>query len=406
MRVSRLAALVAMFLVARAQPAQALDPMNWDPRNHAVLERLMRDVGKGSPGYKVDRPPYAVFDWDQTSAFLDCQEVTMRHQVRYLAFRLSPEEFARLLPPVIGNVRSVVINDRTIPLEDIHADLIADYQYLKWRGASIPLSDLKQTLQYQDFAAKLPAVYDAYCATPGIGPSYAFPWITYLLGGHSTEQVHQVAKAAIEEALAAPVQNQTWVSPESWTSRSGSVRYAFRTGLRVLPEMQDLMARLRAAGIDVYIVSASLKAVVETFAGPGRFGYNVPADHVVAMETAVRDGVMLPAYKPGWVPTVGPGKVQAIRQVLGHRGDPVLVAGDSDGDYEMLTGFAGMKVALVVNRLKGGPIGRLCRQAVAEKDKEAPRFLLQGRNENTGLFIPTMATVRFGRSEPELLPEL
>jgi phosphoserine phosphatase len=385
-------------------PAPALDLMNWAPRNHAALEMLIRQVGKGSPGYNAKKPPYAVIDWDQTSAFQDCQESLLRFQIRQWAFKLTPEGFAALLPAEINGIRTVSIDGRSVGLAEIHADLVTAYQYCQdqlKKGAA--LDAVRRTPQYQDFATKLPLAYDAYCQTPGLGAAYGYPWVTYLLAGYTLDDVRALAKASIESALAEPIAEMTWQGPQGFTSQTGPMAFSFRSALRVQPEMQHLMASLGSAGIGVYIVSASLKPVVEAFAGPGQFGYNVPADHVIAMETAVENGLLQPRYKPDWVPTFGPGKVTAIRKVLGHLGDPVLGAGDSDGDYEMLTGFAGMKLALVFNRLKGGPIGSLCQKAVTEKDKPLPRYLLQGRNEHTGLLIPSMETIGFGKSAPQLV---
>lgn len=406
MRGARIA-IASLIPVVMSLPARALDPLNWAPRNHAVLQRLIQQVGKGSRSYSSKRPPYAVFDWDNTSAFLDCQDVTLRYQVQHVAFRLTPDELATLLPDEIRGVRQVTIDGRTIRLADMNADILAAYVALLTAREDDPsqagLAAIRQMPAFQDFVTKLPLLYEAYCDTPAIGPTYAYPWVTYLLAGYTPAEVRTLATAAITESLGAAIESVTWPGPKALASRCGPLSFHFRSGLRVQPEMQDLMARLREAGIGVYVVSASLKPVVEAFAGPGQFGYNVPADHVIAMETAVRDGVLRPAYKPGWVPTVGPGKVAAIRRVLGRFGDPVLGAGDSDGDVEMLRDFAGMHVALVFNRVKGGAIGALCRAAVAEKDKAMPRFLLQGRNENDGLLAPTMGTIRFGQSEPTVL---
>lgn len=134
----------------------------------------------------------------------------------------------------------------------------------------------------------------------------------------------------------------------------------------------------------------------------------MPSDQVIGMELATDiDGKILPVYKSGWVKTFGQGKVEAIEQViktgLGKNWDPIFSAGDSDGDYEMLTSFPGMKLTLIWNRVKGGPIGTLCLQAVEQADSPNPRYILQGRNENTGTVIPSSSTILLGKTEPQLL---
>ena len=116
-------------------------------------------------------------------------------------------------------------------------------------------------------------------------------------------------------------------------------------------------------------------------------------EHVIGMELHVdKDGVILPEYKPGWVRTFRQGKAEAIDRVikkgLGRNWDPLFSAGDSDGDYEMLSGFPGMKMSLIWNRSKDGDIGKLYLQAIKQSDSDFPRYILQGRNEKTGTVIP------------------
>ena len=61
-----------------------------------------------------------------------------------------------------------------------------------------------------------------------------------------------------------------------------------------------------------------------------------------------------------------------------------------------------MRLALILNRVKGGPIGTLCRLAVGQMDRGTPRYILQGRDESTGLFLPRPETILLGAG-PRLL---
>jgi phosphoserine phosphatase len=401
--------LAVAVVVAAPRPGQALDPMNWSPRNHAVLTRFLRDHGKTSPAYDTKSPPFAVFDWDDTSAFHDCGDALFRHQLWNLELRLTKDQFRALLKDDIRGVTTLA-GPRPLKLRDLHADLVADYAFLHERyrgpGATATLDELRRTPQFQDFVSKMLALYDGYTDTEAIGPTYSYVWMLYFLAGYTPDEVRAMARAAIRSELGDGLRRVTWKGPAGFASKVGPIDVTFRGGLRVHPEMQNLMASLRSAGIDVYVVTASLKQVVEVFAGPEGFGYNVPADHVLGMELeANADGKLLPAYKAGWVPTYRAGKVEAIRRKLGGRGDPVFAAGDSDGDVEMLSEFRGTKLALILNRVKGGRIGGLCRQAVRQKDEPAPRYLLQGRDENTGLFVPRSETIPLGEAAARLLKE-
>ena len=103
--------------------------------------------------------------------------------------------------------------------------------------------------------------------------------------------------------------------------------------------------------------------------------------------------------------TWGPGKVELIRKLLVPRTGqpPLLVCGDSDGDYDILSAFPGTRLGFIVNRLKKGNIGTLCQEAVRQLGDRRPRYVLQGIDENTGLFDADEATVKFGTTEKVLI---
>jgi hypothetical protein len=79
---------------------------------------------------------------------------------------------------------------------------------------------------------------------------------------------------------------------------------------------------------------------------------------------------------------------------------PLFVAGDSDGDFEMMTQFPETKLIYLINRVKGGDIGMLYKEALPGMAKAGRVVLLQVRNENTGLCRPYQETIRLGRTAP------
>jgi phosphoserine phosphatase len=392
--------------------SNTLDRLNWSARNFEVLNQFIKDYGVHGKYYDKNKAPYAVLDWDQTCAHFDVEEALMRYQLSFLKFKLTKEQFGDLLKDNINGVTQLSADYQNVLLADINLDLINDYNFLYGHfsgfNGTMTLEEIKQTPQYNDFIAKLPFLYDGYCDTPGIGPDYGYLWVLYLLAGHTIGELKDLAKEAISFELANKLSEQTWQSPSGFQTYAGVVSYSFHTGLRIFPEMQNLISTFQDNGIEVFIVSASYKPVVEVFSGIGTFEYNLPDKNVIAMELTLDDhGIILPQYKEGWVKPVRQGKVDAINQViksgLGKNWDPIFSAGDSDGDYEMLTGFPYMKLALIWNRVKGGDIGKLCMQAVEEMNSVNPRYILQGRNENTGIAMPGPESILFGKTEPQLL---
>jgi phosphoserine phosphatase len=389
-----------------------LNKLNWSEKNHQVLNQLINDYGIGGIYYDDTKPPYVVLDWDQTCAHFDVEEALMRYQLFHLRYKITKEQFAGLLLNDINGITRLSEIFHQIPLADINLDLINDYNYLYDHfigpNGKISFEEIQGTPQYKDFISKIPFLYSGYAETTGIGEDYGYSWVLYLFAGHTIDQVKDLAKEAISYELSNKLSKQTIQSPANLTTKAGIVEYSFKSGLRIFPEMQDLISTFKSNGIDVFIVSASYKPVVEVFSGEGTFGYNVSPDHVIAMELAIdKDGKILPEYKAGWVNTYRHGKVEAIDKViktgLQRNWDPLFSAGDSDGDYEMSTEFPDMKLSLIWNRSKGGNIGKLCSQAVEQVNSLNPRYILQGRNENTGIAIPDPSSILIGKTEPELV---
>lgn len=392
--------------------SNSLDRLNWSEKNFVVLNKLIDDYGIEGKYYDKNKAPYVVFDWDQTCAHFDVEEALMRYQMFHLRYKITKDQFRSLLKENINGVTQLTEDFQNIVLADINQDLANDYDFLydhfSGMNGTMSLDEIQATAQFNDFVAKLPFLYDAYCSIPEIGDEYAYPWVIYLFAGQTTEEVKAMAREAISYELSNRLGKQSVQSPADFVSKAGVVSYTYRTGLRVFPEMQNLISTFKGHGIDVFIVSASYKPVVEAFSGIGTYGYNVPSENLVAMELATTDdGIILPEYKAGWFKTIGKGKVEAINRVittdLGKNWDPIFSAGDSNGDYEMLTEFPDMKLSLIWNRVKGGKIGELCKLAIDEMNSATPRYILQGRNENTGMVLPCSESILLGKIEKQLL---
>lgn len=119
------------------------------------------------------------------------------------------------------------------------------------------------------------------------------------------------------------------------------------------PAMTGLVRGLTAAGVDVWIVSASNVWVVR--AAVARLG--VAPDRVIAMESVVRDGVLTDEMVRPLICLEG--KVEAIDRYIGVR--PDLAAGDSVGDLAML---AAAREPIVIGR-HDLPGNALLREAAA-----------------------------------------
>ncbi|MBC3933131.1 haloacid dehalogenase-like hydrolase [Undibacterium curvum] len=397
--------------VAAAVPAVILDSAKWAPRNRELIAALIAKHGITSKTYNPKRKPYAVFDWDNTSIMNDCEEALLLYQINQLAFKLSPAEFSAIVRQNVpaGNFAPDFKNaaGKVVDLESICADLDSDYAFLhanyKGLAGSRTLEDISTTEQFLDFRAKLYFLYEAVNDTHGVNVGY--PWVIYFFANMSVSEVRKLAEASHDANLGMSLVKAKFTSPASLPGKAGVITASHSQGIRLCTEVATLMDTFRNHGIDVYVSTASLEDVVAEFATNPKYGYHVKRENVLGLRLEQDGEVYKNAYRKNWTLNWGPGKTIVIKQELvAKKGyGPVFVAGDSDGDYDMLRDFPETEVGLIVNRLKKGKIGELSK-AAADALKEAhPRFLLQGRQESTGNWLPVETTLKLGKTAAALL---
>jgi phosphoserine phosphatase len=128
-------------------------------------------------------------------------------------------------------------------------------------------------------------------------------------------------EAVIRAELRARLREEVWASCDD-------VRVAVPRGIRVFGAVARLQERLRSAGFEVWVVSASPRLAVVPFAR--RIG--VEDERVLGMREVVRDGVLSSDLEGP--PTYGEGKVMALMRAAGR--GPLMAVGDAVTDAEML----------------------------------------------------------------------
>ena len=409
------AAGVTLTSSAMAKPTDVktvtLDNAKWSPRNHDLVAALIAKHGIASKTYSAKRKPYAVFDWDNTSIMNDCEEALLMYQINNLAFKLTPAEFAAIIRQNVpaGNFSADYKNaaGTIVDLDSLCADLDSDYAFLhanyKGLAGSMSLAQITETPQFQDFRSKLYFMYEAVNDTHGVNVGY--PWVIYFFANMTVGEVAQLAEASNDINLGMGLSKVKYTSPASLPGKAGVVTTAHFHGIRLCTEVATLMDTFRQNGFDVYVSTASLEHVVGVFASNPKYGYQVPRENVLGLRLEQDGDVLKNAYRKDWPLNWGPGKSAVIkRELVASKGyGPVFVAGDSDGDYDMLRDFQDTELGLIVNRLKKGKIGELSKLA-ADSIKEAhPRFALQGRQESTGNWLPVETTLKYGKNTPSLV---
>lgn len=369
---------------------------SWDEFNQRHILKLLKQR------HTLPKHAYAIFDWDNTSIFGDIQEAVFAHQLRTLCFGMCPEQFAQVIaldvpqhtPFATPLLETPLLDQNEKPLcaYTLCQDLVRAYTALYTSHThQSPLDPNSEDAQ--ELIAKAFVLYKNIEHT--FDARIAYPWISRMLTGLKPAQVQEMTRAAITWERLQPVGEYTVKSPNI-PSSSGVVHAHIKTGLRMSPEVRSFYRSLQDCGIATWVCSASSLEVVRTFASSPEYGYRVPPDQVLAMHYALnKDGVFTPHFKAGYEQTQGVGKTRTIQAQIPQACDhgPCLVAGDSEGDIDMMTSFDDTRIALLFDRKnKNKDVVAFAQQALQTRHMRQHKHqnrikLIQGRDEHTGLLI-------------------
>ena len=406
--------LLRLTLVLALLPgcSRPLPRAHWEKDTWKALSALIRTEGrKDAVADPADRP-YAVFDFDNTTILGDVELNLFAWQISQLRYRISPEDMEAVLlgcvpdpglplqleglsPGVTARMLAADICDDYRILYD---DYIARYADPSAREAGKALAKVTRSRAFKDFRAKMWALSAGVEAT--FDAETGLLWPLRLFSGMTRAEIRELTRAATASQMRkGRIRLEKWESPDM--GLAGRVRVVREDGLAVAREMKDLYNALMDYGFDVYICSGSMEEVVETMAGDPQYGFRIPPEQVFGVRVAGADSVRMTdvRFDRNAIQPWQEGKVLAIRRYIapahGDRG-PALVAGDSNGDFDMLTGFPDLRIGLIVNCLRGGPIAELTEYALTgNRSAEDPipvggpgtEYLLQGRDPGRGRFI-------------------
>ncbi|MFD0358327.1 haloacid dehalogenase-like hydrolase [Streptomyces sp. NPDC127110] len=349
------AALIAAGGLTAAGPARAAGPActtpklaaGWYGDNQARLQQLIDRYGSCDPYRPARAKPVAVFDWDNTVVKNDVGDATMFWLLRNDKVRQPAggdwTTTSRHLTPAAAQALAAACGPLAGPGTPLPTGTPAG------AACADEINAVYGTAATRTGAAAF-AGWDRRTTEPG------YAWLAQLTQGWTASQVRAFAAAARTENLAAPIGTRQQVGTGTAT---GWVRY--------YDQQRDLVDKLRRAGFDVWISSASPQPVVEVWAR----GVGIDAAHVIGIRnTTTRDG-RLTAHLQGCgsVPdgadtmtTYIDGKRCWInKEIFGVRGRAaekvqpaarrqVFAAGDSDTDISFLRDATALR--LVLNRNK------------------------------------------------------
>ena len=199
------------------------------------------------------------------------------------------------------------------------------------------------------------------------GDGFACAWRSRLFAGYSSPDLAELARTAMREE-----RKRTGFRPDANVPSE-------KRGFVVIPEVVRLVRDLQSAGIAVYVVSGSRTELLEVATGE-EFGFGISPQRVFGCDSGVIAGQ----------------KTSFIRNRLApHHGgrDPVLVAGDSMGDYGMFTELAGVEKVLVFRRANARPSDAPLRAFIDTAPGPKGKVLVQGRDEPNGRLLQSPVSV-------------
>ncbi len=364
---------------------------NWYGKNVICLEKLIRE--------KAFSDNYAVFDWDFTCIFYDTQDNLFMYQLENLAFNLTPQEFARTIragiPQDIPLKNCINEQGRCVTAMELSSDLDARYEFLYTNysglGGTKSLAEVTASEEYIDFKAKITALM------LGAGSVCDTDIAQSVSTGMTVAELEALTEKAIDKGLTDAIQKYTIRSSAVLTGAAGIVQASYRKGVRLQKEIQNLISVLNRNGIETYICSASQEANVRVFASNPKYGYNIKRENIFARRRLLDAGGRFTDNNDFSIPaTRREGKAEAVKVLMApQHGNkpPILIAGDSDGDFFMINEFKHDATVLLFNR-NPSPTAKIYAFLLHGLDERKndeityPTVLVQNRNDRTGEFLP------------------
>lgn len=281
----------------------------WKPEVRAALDRFIAERGSSAAGYDASKPPVAVLPWSDALVVGDPAELVFLKLATDVDFKFE-DDWWEIIP--VGRGRQ--------PARSAYNSFIA-----------LASSTWRMQPDYHRFRKTMLSSYVGLCRE--VGRKECRQYLMRVWAGWKEEDAVDYAKAA----LAAEKDRNAGV--ESVPAEAGDPEpLKIRRGMRLIPEMRDLVSKLRASGIDVWVVDDVPQPVLLAAAAD----YGVDKSRVRGV-AASPDGTRYSAAVLKPVPTRG-GKAEIVKAAVGR--PPDLALGRDIADLDVLEYGSGLRIAL------------------------------------------------------------
>ena len=352
---------VAYFHKQKPTPKVAFPQKAWDTIVYNSLSSLIDDCRNAGN--------YAVFDFDKTTIVHDVSNALMIYQIEQLRFADAADH------AFLDGISDVDAPLEGIGLSSAQMGAVLQEEFRRMKACLASGESLEQVHQsddYLDFRARFISYLDALSQT--LPEEVWYAWMPGLMTGMTDPEARSLVSDAIDDQLGLDK-----LKVEKWTSPDGKWGGPVEKGIYLSQEMRDFYRELNQNGIDTYVCSASLELIVEVLACDSVLGFGLPEERVYGLRFVSGERIIA-QFDADYKQPIRDGKVDCIRTYMApayDHAEPVLVAGDSNGDVAMLTAFPDMRKGLIIDvgRNPESAIGKLGIQA-KEQDNRG-RYLLQ-----------------------------
>src|SRR5581483_1484946 len=301
----------------------------WTDENRAFLESLL--------AHKHNPPPIAIFDWDNTCVNGDTADMVFHQLCRDLAFRFEAPGFIQWIEelPVPTRILECYEFYRARPSHENRPALRFEFERTRWTLHNSEDDNQAWAWDSGAFVGWKPSEVREYTRRT-IARELVQPlrteWLEFK-GGETSDVSSRISRGIgiVRSHLVAPnVDPIPMVRRGASDDASPPLHLEISRGLRLRPEMHELVYEMRHVGWQVYIITASPQWEIEAFAER----YFIPSHHVIGMRRSVVNGRIMAQIEPtvSW----GDGKLDAYQMFVTRERPPNFATGDSIGDWKLL----------------------------------------------------------------------
>jgi phosphoserine phosphatase len=281
----------------------------WTSAARGAIESLIAAKGRAAPDYDPKHPPVAILPWSDSAVAGDPAELVFLRLVSEAKFRFD-DSWWELIPVGYGRQPARAAYEQFISLSTgVWAD---QPSYHAWRKDML-------------------SSYLGLCR--GVGRKECRSYLSRLWAGWRMDEAQDFSKETLD------AEKKRVSVFESVPGEPGDRKpLRARRGLRVIPEMRDLIAKLRAAGFDVWIIDDVPQPVLAA----STLDYGVDPSRAYGVQNST-DGARMGADVRLPVPTRG-GKSEIVQAELGRPAD--LVVGRDSADFDVLAYGTGLRIVL------------------------------------------------------------